>query len=225
MPSSSRGSGDWPRTRTSWTYHSGWSRWDIAVSPKNARNRANSRATARSRTPTRAVRGPGSAERAQGGSRRLSRGVRRRCVGRKREGGATSRGRRRVSSGSARGPSHARTRGRNRPRRPAHGRVRDSICRNPRPGGLRRRRPAPRVRAGLRDGSVPVDADGGRLHDSAVDTYVVVLSASAASRLSWRRTSVLRNKRSRRPCRRGPGEEWVSAVPPRRAVGRKRQGS
>ena len=38
---------------------------------------------------------------------------------------------------------------------------------------LGRRRSAARVRAGLRDGSVPVNAEGGLLHDIADETYVV----------------------------------------------------
>ena len=44
---------------------------------------------------------------------------------------------------------------------------------NPRPGGNRRRRSAARVRAGLRDGSVPANADGGRLHNIAGETHMV----------------------------------------------------
>ena len=44
---------------------------------------------------------------------------------------------------------------------------------NPRPGGYRRRRSAARARPGLRDGAVPVNANGGLLHDIAVKTYVV----------------------------------------------------
>ena len=43
----------------------------------------------------------------------------------------------------------------------------------PRPGGHRRRRSAARVRAGLRDGSVPVDAYIGRLQYGAGETCVV----------------------------------------------------
>ena len=58
-------------------------------------------------------------------------GRHRRCVGRKREGRSPSRGRGRASSASARRPFRARTHCRNRPRRPARGRVRDPTCRNP----------------------------------------------------------------------------------------------
>ena len=37
-----------------------------------------------------------------------------------------------------------------------------------------------RVRAGLSDGSVPVDADGGRLIDIAAERYVVALDCFEA---------------------------------------------
>ena len=53
--------------------------------------------------------------------------------------------------------------------------------RDPAPGGNRRRRSAAaRVRAGLSDGSVPVDAAGGWLHNIAGETYVVAPACFAA---------------------------------------------
>ena len=58
---------------------------------------------------------------------------------------------------------------------------------SPRPGGHRRRRSAARVCAGPSDGSVPVNAAGGWLHDIAGETYVVApacFEAFAAGRIS-----------------------------------------
>lgn len=44
---------------------------------------------------------------------------------------------------------------------------------NPSPGGNRRRQSAARVWTGLNDGSVPANADGGRLHNIAGETHIV----------------------------------------------------
>ena len=53
---------------------------------------------------------------------------------------------------------------------------------NTRPGENRRLRSAARVRAGLRDGPVPADADGGWLHNIADETHVVAPACFEARR-------------------------------------------
>ena len=73
---------------------------------------------------------------------------------------------------------------------------------NPRPGGNRRRRSAARVRAGLNNGSVPANANGGRLHNITGETYMVApacfealvagrhrAAATVRGRVVWRRES------------------------------------
>ena len=74
---------------------------------------------------------------------------------------------------------------------------------NPRPGRNRRRRSAARVRAGLSDGSVPADADDGRLHNIAGETHMAAPACFEA--LVAGRHRVAATIRSRVVRRREPG--------------------